>query len=236
MSNYFILTKTIKDEVNHNNNNEIITFNTEKYTFILPYNNLTYHIQNGLFESNLIQWSKQFCSKDKIMLDIGAHTGTYSINLSTYCKEIYAFEPQKMTYYALCGSIALSNIKNVNCINKGLGSIQQCGKQQLHIISLDGGGSTLKLTDNMNEIDSEDIEVITLDSMNIKDIGFIKIDVEGNELNVLKSGIETLKNSNYPKILFEMNETDHELMKFLYSLKYKVIKINGYNNMFLAEQ
>ena len=70
------------------------------------------------------------------MLDIGAHTGTYTVSLAQYCNHVYAFEPQKMTYYALCGSIALSNLTNVTCLNVGLGSNEQVGKQTLNIITI----------------------------------------------------------------------------------------------------
>lgn len=93
-----------------------------------------------MFEKNLIEWCKQFCKKDQNILDIGAHSGTYTISLADYCKNVYAFEPQKMTFYSLCGSIALSNITNTTCLNYGLGSSEQVGKQILKIISADGGG------------------------------------------------------------------------------------------------
>ena len=48
--NYFILTNN--DKINENSNNQIIFLN--KYTYILPYNNIHYYIDNGLFEKNLI--------------------------------------------------------------------------------------------------------------------------------------------------------------------------------------
>jgi hypothetical protein len=53
-----------------------------------------------------------------------------------------------MTYYSLCGSIALSNIKNAVCLNFGLGRQDQVGKQTLNIITLDGGGSTIHSNNN----------------------------------------------------------------------------------------
>jgi hypothetical protein len=40
--------------------------------------------------------------------------------------------------------------------------------------------------------------------------------------------------SNYPKILFEMNVENKELINFLKGINYNIININGYNNMFLA--
>lgn len=48
-----------------------------------------------------------------------------------------------MTFYTLCGSVALSNLRNVQCLNFGLGSADQVGKKELKIISDNGGGSTV---------------------------------------------------------------------------------------------
>jgi FkbM family methyltransferase len=242
--NYFILTKPQNKEITNNNTNQIIYLNNYK-TYILPQNNIEYYINNGLFESNLIEWSRQFCSKDKIMLDIGAHTGTYAISLSDNCEQVFAFEPQKMTYYALCGSVALSNLKNINCLNIGLGSDEQAGIKDLFIVSNDGGGSTVINSNDSNKqqrvLAIEQITIKTLDSLNINNIGFIKMDVEDNELNVLKGSLDTLKNSNYPKILFESNKTNNEnnnisndLFNYLKDLQYNIIQISGFNNMFLA--
>jgi len=184
----------------------------------------------------LIEWSKQFCNSEKCFLDVGAHTGTYSINLADYCKHVYSFEPQKMTYYSLCGSIALSNLKNVTCLNYGLGSPEQTGTRDLMIVSNDGGGSTLLNVNNMSVLETEKIEIKTLDSINLTNIGFIKMDVEDNELNVLHGSLQTLKNSNYPPILFESNSSNKDLFTFLSKISYNIISINGVPNMFLANK
>jgi len=228
---YFILCKSNDTSINDDNETQIISINSKSY--ILPKSNINYYIENGLFEKNLIEWCKNFCNKDENMLDIGAHTGTYTVSLAQYCNHVYAFEPQKMTYYALCGSIALSNLTNVTCLNVGLGSNEQVGKQILNIISVDGGGSTLHKDEN-TILNTEEIEIKTLDSYNLINIGFIKIDVENNELQVLKNSINTLKNSNYPKILFEMNEYNSQLINFLESLKYSIKNLINCSNMYLA--
>jgi len=229
---YFILTKPKNRDVSQNNDNQIID-STDKLNFILPSNNIHYYSQNGLFESNLIEWSKQFCFSNKVTLDIGAHSGTYSVCLADKSHHVFSFEPQKMTYYSLCGSVALSNLKNVTCINYGLGSNDQVGEKELFIVSNDGGGSTL--IKNQNQVlATEKVSIRTLDSFGLTNIGFIKMDVEENELNVLLGATETLKKSNYPTILFESNTENEELFNFLTNLSYKIIPINGYNNMFLA--
>lgn len=232
MCEYFILTKPENLNISDNTKNQIISLNNKNY--ILPKCNINYYINNGLFENNLIEWSKQFCDKNKNMLDIGAHSGTYTISLAEHCNHIYSFEPQKMTYYSLCGSIALSNINNVTCYEYGLGSEEQVGKHFLNIVSLDGGGSSLHYNNENNILKKEEIKILTLDSFNIQNIGFIKMDVEENELQVLLGSVNTLKNSNYPKILFEMNEINTQLLDFLTKIGYNITNINNYPNMYLA--
>jgi FkbM family methyltransferase len=164
-----------------------------KKNYILPHNNLDYYQNHGLFESSLIEWCKQFGSSDKIFLDIGSHSGTYAISLAKHFAKVYAFEPQRMTYYTLCGSVALSNLDNVHCLNFGLGSAEQVGNKELKIISADGGGSTIQeLQPHQQLLATETIEIRTLDSLQLENVGFIKMDVEGNELDVLRGAISSI--------------------------------------------
>ena len=232
---YFMLTKSSSDNIDDNDKNQIFFINNNK-TFILPHNNIKYYSDHGLFESRLIQWTKNvFCNSEKVFLDIGAHTGTYAISLCDKFKSVYAFEPQQSTYYALCGSVALSNINNVTCLKYGIGSIDQVGKVKLKVISDDGGGSSIHAISGI--LREEEIEVRTLDSFNIENVGFIKMDVEDNELYVLKGAIVTLSRSNYPPILFESNTTNISLFNFIREeLGYNITQINGYSNMFLASK
>ena len=234
-TNYFILTKNNNNEINNNNGNDFLEFINKKI-YILPQNNIGYYKSMGLFENSLIEWCKQFCHSDKTFLDIGAHSGTYTVSLAPFCKEVYSFEPQKMTYYSLCGSVVLSNLHNVTCLQFGLGSQEQCGKQILNIVSDDGGGSTLHSRTNV--LRKEEIEIKTLDDFNISNISFIKMDVEDNEYYVLLGSEETLKRSNYPKIIFELNnvEIGKKTIDLLQKYGYNIFPISGYSNMFLASK
>jgi len=234
-TNYFILVKQHEDDTANDTRNQLMYPNTNT-VYILPANNLSYYVDHGLFEKSLISWCRQFCNKNSAMLDIGAHTGTYSIALASHANTVHSFEPQKMTYYALCGSIALSNAKNVTAHNIALGSPSQVGIQTLNIRSNDGGGSSLQ-TFADPVLGKEEVEVRTLDSYNFQNIGFIKMDVEDNELNVLNGAIQTVKKNNYPTILFESNQENKELFTFILNeLGYgNIIPIKGYSNMFLTE-
>ena len=239
---YFILTKEKESPLWENDKNQLVFLNRD-LSFILPQVNLDYYSRKGLFESGLIEWSKQLCSKNTLFLDIGAHTGTYALSLADYSKHVYAFEPQKMTFYALCGSVALSSKHNITCLPLGLGSPQQVGISTLKIRSEDGGGSSLLDIEGANILAEEEIRVTTLDTffndnLITTPVGFIKMDVEYNELNVLHGGIKTLRKYR-PKILFEVN-TDSPLAKDVFAfleneLQYKIIQVTGADNMFLGE-
>jgi len=231
---YFILSKPKTDKPHQDDNNQLVFLNNHNQ-YILPHSIFDYYSQNGLFEKHLIDWCSQFCSLDTNFLDIGAHTGTYSISLAPFSKRVLAFEPQKMSFYALCGSVALSNIHNIDCFQYALGSIEQVGKITLNIVSNDGGGSTIH--PSTSTFNTETISLFTLDHIyNSLDtsIGFIKMDVEENELFVLQGGLNTILLFK-PIILFEANSFQPSLWDFFtYTLGYSIIAVSGTNNMFLA--
>ena len=235
---YIILTKDERDATYDNQNNQILFIN-KPLTYLMPSVNHTYYAERGLFENDLIEWCKQFCKKDAMFLDIGAHTGSYAITLAPYSGKVIAFEPQKMTYYALCGGVALSLATNIECLKLGLGNHAQNGAKTLHIVSNDGGGSTVHAPPSDKILNSEVIEIRTLDSLGIQgQISFIKMDVEENELQVLHGGMETIVRCGYPKILFESNSQENTaLFNYLREiLGYQIIKVNGFFNMYLAEK
>ena len=229
---YFILSKPLGSPIDDTDQQQIVSL-APTNVYLLPQVNLDYYVKNGLFECQLIEWCKQFCSKDKAFLDIGAHSGTYTISLADCAKVVYSFEPQKMTYYSLCGSVALSGKENVSCLQVGLGSPEQVGKQTLKIVSNDGGGSSLHSATGI--LREETIEIKTLDEYGLENIGFVKMDVEENELFVLKGALETIRKNKWPTILFESNFENVELFDYIRSIGYKdVIKVGGCHNMFLT--
>jgi FkbM family methyltransferase len=233
---YIILTKDPNDPYYDNTNNQIFHIN-KSLTYLMPSVNHVYYAENGLFENFLIDWCKQYCNRESVFLDIGAHTGSYAISLASHAKRVYAFEPQKMTYYALCGGVALSGVSNIECCNYGLGNESQVGTQNLYIVSNDGGGSTVQTPDSNSVLATETIELKTLDSMNITDpISFIKMDVEDNELYVLEGGRDTILRNGCPHILFEQNDpTNTVVSDYLRSnFDYNIIRVGGTANMYLA--
>lgn len=223
---YFILTKSCNRSVADTSEDQVVFFGPRLH-YILPQVNIDYYAKCGLFESSLIDWCKQFLTPDKVFLDIGAHTGTYALSLATHCAKVEAFEPQRATYYSLCGSIALSNLTHkIQAHHFGLGSEDQVGVQTLHIVSNDGGGSSLSPSERETTLRTETVEIRTLDSLSISNIGFIKMDVENNELSVLKGARETLRKSGFPTMIFEIQLSKRTALR-LHSRRTRIHHYSG---------
>jgi FkbM family methyltransferase len=181
-----------------------------------------------------MNWCLQFSKENGVFIDAGAHTGTYSVYMANRFAEVHAFEPQPMSYYALCGSVALSGLTNVVCHNLALSDVPFKTLSRLNVISVDGGGSTLENSEKP-VLDSYMVPIQQLDSMEIQDVAFMKIDTEGHEVRVLAGSIQTLKHSGWPPVIFECNNNAQDAYELLESLtSYRVHPIRGTTNMFLA--
>jgi len=217
----------------------------QNISYIMKHPNSTskHILNNGIFEQDLINWCIQnYKNPNKIFIDIGAHIGTYAINIANHFKHTYAFEAQRETFYYLAGNVALNSLTSkIIAYNYALTSHDDKGKLlELKIISDDGGGSSIKnLSNNISPITTEKVSTKALDDYNLNDVGFIKIDVEGAEIDVLKGAINTLKNNNYPPFIFEVwpdewfkNQRD-ELFEYIKQIGYNTQLIYS-NNMYLA--
>lgn len=222
---------------------EVFTDKHSGYKFVMASgNDCAEHIKkHGIFEWPLITWCEQFCRPDKLFLDIGAHMGTYSMHLSKFSKEVHAFEAQKSTSQNLNRGIELNERDNIIVHSFALSDYH--GDGALHRVSADGGGSTLidEVAVHMDgDFGKELVHIRTLDSFNLENVGFLKLDVEGSELKVLKGAVKTLERSGWPKFIFEAwpdewyDTARTELTEFITSLGYEVTPISGYGNMYLA--
>ena len=152
--------------------------------------------------------------RNNTFIDIGANIGTHSIAYSKLYKKIIAFEPDLYNFNQSKENIMMNNIVNVELYNKALGSSKGFVKTIQHNNHSRGCIYTLS-SDDIN-----DVQKITLDSLNLINIDFIKIDVEGNEFDVIEGATNTILR-NKPIIEFEYNN----LAKSLCNVQYKDIEL-----------
>lgn len=176
---------------------------------------------------------------DKICLfDVGANIGNYTILLKKIFgarAQIHSFEPSHKTYQKLQSN--LGNMSGVNLYNFGLGN--QDGQLTLFSNADESGLASVykrKLDHfNIHLSQEEKIQMKTLDAFcaeqKITRINFLKLDVEGHEMQVLQGGQNMIKAGAIDFIQFEFGGCNIDsrtyFQDFFYRLKddYKIYRI-----------
>lgn len=186
----------------------------------------TYKLKDGTYKFDDIDKVAEIIRniKDPIMLDIGANHGILGYRMIQHIPsiKIIAFEPQKYMYDVMKQSIRENNF-NIELHNKCVGKKEQITSIDVYDYDKEGSfGSVSLIKDKSNDvrqspIDKQKVEMITVDSLNLNQIDFIKIDVEGMELDVLKGGIETIKKFKPVLLVEHAKGNKREIKKFINS-------------------
>lgn len=178
--------------------------------------------------------------KDFTFVDVGAHIGAFTksiIELSSSAKG-FLFEPTPQSFYLL---------KQMFCDNPHITVIESAldekrGEKRFFSSTDSAQNSFYECQSNLSDVKEFLVKTDTIDDWlklanDSAVVDLIKIDTQGNDLNVLKGGIETIK-KHKPLILSEfifvplyLNQGDYnEQMMFLAKLGYKLAGI--YNTHF----
>lgn len=170
-------------------------------------------IKGILWEPHIINFLKNNLSKELTFVDIGSNYGWHSIIASKFCKNVFSFEPQKLMFDIQKLSIDENNIKNINLFNFAIGEKNKKG--QMNYINYDL--NWVNIGDLSLGYGGEEIDITTIDSLNLPKIDIIKIDVQGYEKFVLEGGINKIKLDN-PIVIIELE--NFQMTKFGYDDSY----------------
>ena len=142
-----------------------------------------------------------------IAVDAGANMGTHTLTFSRLVGpngNVLSFEPQRPIYQVLCGNLALNNCLNViaqqACVGEAPGTMIV---PMLDYTAINNyGGLALG-----QWAEGYQVPVVTIDGLNLPRCDFIKIDVEGMELEVLKGAAAAIA-ANRPILYVENNRID----------------------------
>jgi len=174
--------------------------------------------QGRVFEEFMVvNYLRPVIEKASVILDIGAHIGCHSLlyhRINPHAV-IYAFEPQRSVFECLKRNVEWNELGDrVNIYHKALG----------HKV-MDDAHLSKRITDGPNTQsdlcygsqapdfnlgglalgkDGEQVEMITIDSLHLDKVDYIKMDVEGFEPLVMLGGMQTILR-DLPVILFEKN-------------------------------
>ncbi len=216
LDNYNLLSNLyLNIYINNNKMNQYsdilicLTLDEFKINFIKNDNSITGYAKtnNKIWEDWLEKYIKMSYNENTNMIDIGAHIGTFSLMMSRCISSgshIYAFEPVYCKILEL--NIKQNNLEDkIKIIDIGLSNKSEKLKGGFIDFYQEGnyGFTQIIYFEKANEESQLIINVETLDSFNFENVSFIKIDVEGNERNVLEGSINTII-KNLPTILIEI--------------------------------
>jgi FkbM family methyltransferase len=207
------------------------------------------HLKHELYESNIHQLCLNLLmdAPEGEVLDIGANLGTFCVPLAKkVTKHTYhAFEPQRIVYYQLCANTFINALDNVHCHNFGLSDKEKRMVLTMPDYASEGNIGAFSIDKEVRENEyecktegvKEPLVVFTLDSGAHQNVRLIKIDVEGHELEVIRGAGRTIKENNYPPIIFEAwtwkpwyQEKRKKLFSLLEKMGYEIQQL-GENNL-----
>ncbi len=185
----------------------------------------------------------QLVNSSKASIDIGVYRGIYSFFLTDLTSYVYAFEANPLLHSKIQNSF--KNKKNIKIENVAISS--STGETELRIplrdINADYdneqkyrlGTATIHDVNNLENKQFETIKkikTISLDEYNFNhEIGFVKIDVEGHEHDIIKGGTQFIL-KNKPVMLIEIEKRHSGIdpqitIDEIKSLGYKCLYVNN---------
>jgi len=232
----------------------IITLNTTAGKLKLATNQTSFITQllywNGYKNFEYAQIFETLAKETNSFLDIGANIGFYSLLAAKVNPKInvYAFEPAYGPKFYSNKNIKINNFKNqISAVDLALsntkGNIDFYEVESLkykylkYNLAGEGNAGTKKTSRNFikNSVSADTLDnFIKLKHLNTVDL--IKLDTEGTEIDILKSGLDSIK-KHQPIIICEtlFNTTETELNNLFSSLNYSfynhskkgLIKVNS---------
>jgi FkbM family methyltransferase len=155
-------------------------------------------------------------------IDVGGHCGTWSFNLAHWFQKVEAFEPVP---------------EHRECFLANLTNVPVAPKVTLHPFALGANAGRVAIVTEKGSSGNSmvkgagQVEMRILDSFDFQNVGFIKVDVEGFEENVLRGGEQMLRKWKPVAIIEQKREMSLRFdlkplgaVSFLKSLGYETVR------------
>ena len=195
----------------------------------------------GTYELETVQVCKRLIHPGMTIIDIGAHVGYYTFlfsKLAGTTGRVYAFEPHPRNFEILKRNVERHRLDNVTLIQKAV-SDKTCNAI-FYETPLSMGHSLLPVKSYSNKISVETVSLSHfLQQEGVKEVGLIKMDVEGGEPEVLEGISGLLKDADdlsiilefKPSILLKRKYEPTDLLKKLFPMDFEVFVIKSNGNL-----
>jgi FkbM family methyltransferase len=147
---------------------------------------------------------RKFLRPEWTVVDVGANCGALTLPMASCAQKVIALEPQPFLADLLRASVAMNHLEEkIQVLNVAAG--ESPGTIKLPMFDYSQGENFGGVSPK-NYTHGDEVPTVTLDELALSQVGFIKIDVEGMEKEVLLGAGETLER-NRPLMMIE---ADHE--------------------------
>ncbi|AXF22596.1 FkbM family methyltransferase [Burkholderia pyrrocinia] len=167
-----------------------------------------------------------------IAVDGGANAGLVCVPIAHRLRarggRVYAFEPQRTLFHALGGTVVLNELDNLHLLNMGLASCNGTMKVPDVDYGQDADFGTVSLVDGQSS-GGTPTPVVRLDSLGLPRLDFLKLDIEGMEIDALR-GARQLIETHLPWCWIEYWKVgEAPIIDTFTGLDYTFYRIDGLN-------
>jgi len=180
--------------------------------WLLRRDNLGEPLLKGTFESAELAFAQRFLKPGMTVLDLGAHHGLYTLLASKRVGSrgrVIAFEPSRRERRALLLHLILNRCANVKVERLAVGS-ENTEASFFVVKGSQTGCNSLRPPDVRSGTSRTRVRVTRIDDwlekQKYEQIDFVKLDVEGAELEALKGASKLLERRPRPVILAEVQD------------------------------
>ena len=190
----------------------------------------------GTYEQSLVRYVQSNIKLNEICIDIGAFIGFYTVIFSKIIGlngKVFAVEPENNAYSYLLKNIRINNLQNVVPINKAaddkIGFVKFTERANYSNKKKFGGFVSIDEKKQFKLIES-----ITVDSLKLNNVSWVKLDTDGNETKILNGMKETISKSPNIKLIIEIDPShfskNHNIINLV-----NILKEYGFDNAIICE-
>lgn len=159
----------------------------------------------------------------ELVVDAGANIGTHAVEFSRLVGPqgaVFAFEPQRLVFQALCANLAINQCVNVMAYREALGDEQGEIAVPLYDPSVRSNFGAAAIGGHAR---GERVPLHTLDSLDLPACHVLKADVEGMEVELLRGAARTI--AKYRPVIYVENQLEArsaELIETLFAFGYQL--------------
>jgi FkbM family methyltransferase len=168
-----------------------------------------------------------------VLLDCGANIGTHTVEWSRLMQgwgNVAAFEAQERVFYALCGNITINNCFNARSIWAAIGErsgeievpeLDPFTPSSFGSLELRRNGSNEYIGQEADNTRKTKVRMVSIDDLDPTRLDFIKLDVEGMEMECLKGAEKSLRRHRPQMMIERIKSKGDEIPSFLEPLGYR---------------